>query len=388
MERKSFWVIGLVCLSVFVLPWAALGEDVIKIGVVTPLSAPGDYKSGQINVQTVELAVEELNAKGGVLGKKVAIVKADDEGKPAVGVTAVKRVITQHKVSAVVGVWHSSVAVAQAKQIVKFGVPMLLHYSWTDDLTKGHSDYIFRVGPFNSEIANLLIPFLQKNYKTLAVMFETTAFGTGFAEALEKEAKALGMNVYSIGFPAEATDLKPQLLELKAKSPAPDVLVIASVYQAMYLIPKQAFEIGLAPGCDILCSWDWPTYPDFWEAMGEKGVGVMYATFESKKLKLSALGEHFKKAFQAKYNYEPPIFAYFLYDEIMLLADAMERAGSADPKKVAAALKDTRFAGTTGTITFERQKGPIWNQWMGHQLFVKKLTAFKQAGSDAEVVYP
>jgi ABC-type branched-subunit amino acid transport system substrate-binding protein len=100
------------------------------------------------------------------------------------------------------------------------------------------------------------------------------------------------------------------------------------------------------------------------------------------------LGEHFKKAFQAKYNFEPPIFAYFLYDEVMILADAMERAKSADPKKIAAALKDTKFDGTTGVITFERKEGPVWNQWMGHQLFIKKLTAFKQAGSDAEVVYP
>jgi branched-chain amino acid transport system substrate-binding protein len=177
-------------------------------------------------------------------------------------------------------------------------------------------------------------------------------------------------------------------MELKAKSPAPEALVIASVYQAMYLIPKQAFEIGLAPDCEIVCSWDWPTYPDFWEAMGKRGVGVMYATFESEKLKLSPLGEHFKKAFKAEYNFEPPIFAYFLYDEIMILAEAIKRAQSADPEKVAESLKDTLFEGTTGTITFERKEGPVWNQWMGHQLFIRKLTAFKQAGSDAEVIYP
>jgi branched-chain amino acid transport system substrate-binding protein len=388
MKRKGLFALMVVVVSTLLLSWGASAQDTVKLGLVTPLSAPGDYKSGQVNVQTVELAVEELNAKGGVLGKKLAIVKADDEGKPAVGVTAVKRVITEDKVSAILGVWHSSVAVAQAQQVINFGVPMLLHYSWTDDLTKDHSDYIYRVGPFNSEIANLLMPFLKNNYKTIGVMFETTAFGTGFAEALVKEAKAAGLTAYSVGFPAEATDLKPQLMELKAKSPAPDILVIASVYQAMYLIPKQAFEIGLAPKCQILCSWDWPTYPDFWEALGDKGVGVMYATFESNKLKLSPLGENFKKAFKAKYNYEPPVFAYFLYDEVMILADAMKRANSSDPKKIAQALKDTKFDGTTGVITFERKDGPVWNQWMGHQLFVKKMTAVKQAGSDAAVIYP
>jgi ABC-type branched-subunit amino acid transport system substrate-binding protein len=122
--------------------------------------------------------------------------------------------------------------------------------------------------------------------------------------------------------------------------------------------------------------------------MGEQGVGVTYATFESNKLKLSPSGEHFKKAFKAKYDFDPPVFAYFLYDEVMILADAMERAKSSDPKMVAAALKDTKFEGTTGLITFDRKEGPVWNQWMGHQLFVKKLTAVKQTGEQAEVIYP
>ncbi len=388
MKKKGLFLVLVLSAALLMLPWGIEAAETIKLGLVTPLSAPGDYKSGQINVQTVELAVDELNAKGGILGKQVVLAKADDEGKPAVGVTAVKRLISKENVSAIVGAWHSSVAVAQAKQVNKMGVPMMLHYSWTDDLTKDHSDYIFRVGPFNSEIANLLIPFVKRHYKTIAVMYETTAFGTGFADALEKEAMAEGIKMYKIAYPAEATDLKPQLLELKAKTPLPELLIVAAVYQAMYLIPKQAFEIGLAPQCKILASWDYPTYPDFWEVMGDKGVGVMYATFESEKLELSPLGEHFKKAFKAKYDFEPPIYAYFLYDEVMILAEAMERAKSSDPNKIAEALKETRFEGTTGVITFERKDGPVWNQWMGHQLFVKKLTAVKQPGGEAEVIYP
>jgi branched-chain amino acid transport system substrate-binding protein len=389
MKRKGLLTVIFVSVSILLLPWGVLAEDVIKIGLITPLSAPGDYKSGDINVKTAELAVEELNTKGGILGKKVVVVKADDEGKPAVGVVAIKRMIATEKVSAIVGLWHSSVAVAQAKVATQMGVPIMLHYSWTDQLTEGQSEYIYRVGPFNSEIANLLLPYLVKSgFKTIAVMYETTAFGTGFADATAKVAEAKGIKVYKIDFPAEATDLTPQLLVLKAKDPSPEVLIVAAVYQAMNLIPKQAFEIGLAPKCGILACWDWPTYPDFWEIMGEKGVGVTYATFESAKLKLSPLGEHFKKAFKTKYNFDAPVFAYFLYDEFMILADAMERVKSDDPKKVAEALKDTRFDGTTGLITFERKEGAVWNQWMGHQLFVKKLTAFKQSGDGAEVIYP
>jgi len=288
-----------------------------------------------------------------------------------------------------VGLWHSSVALAEANVATKMGVPVMLHYSWTGKLTAGHSDYVFRVGPFNSEIAQLLVPYLVKSgFKTIATMYETTAFGTGFANALAKYAKAKGIKNYSIAFPAEATNLQPQLLDLKGKRPYPQLLVIAPVYQAMNLIPKQAIDVGLAPKCGILASWDWPTYPDFWEVVGKKGVGITYATFESSKLKLTPRGKHFKKAFKAKYGFSAPVFAYFLYDEFGILADAMERAKTSNPKKIAEALKTTKFEGSTGVITFERKGGPVWNQWMGHQLFIKKMTAYKQSGDKAEIVYP
>jgi branched-chain amino acid transport system substrate-binding protein len=245
------------------------------------------------------------------------------------------------------------------------------------------------VGPFNSEIAALMVPYIVKSgFKTIAIMHETTAFGTPFAESLMKMAEAKGIKVYKVAYPAEATDLKPQLLELKAKNPQPELLVIAAVYQAMNLIPKQAYEIGLAPKMGLLACWDWPTYPDFWEVMGDKGVGMTYATFESNKLKLSPLGESFKKAFKDKYKYEPPVFAYFLYDGALIIGEAIKKANSADPKKINEALAGTKFAGTTGEIVFERKEGAVYNQWTGHQLFIKKMTAVKQKGEDAQVIYP
>ena len=294
MRRFGIAFIFMMVAALVAAPWAG-AADTVKIGLVTPMSAPGDYKSGQVNTQTVELAAEELNKDGGLLGKKVEIVKADDEGKPAVGVTAMKRLLAGGDVTATVGHWHSSVSVAQAKISDQKKVPMLLHYSWDDALTAGHSEYVWRVGPFNSEIAALMTPFFVKSgYKTVAVMYETTAFGTGFAEALKKNCEAQGIKIYDISYPAEATDLKPQLLELKGKDPAPEVLVIASVYQAMYLIPKQAHEIGLAPACKMMTSWDWTVYPDFWEVnWARRGVGVtLYSDLRvATSWQLSPLGD-------------------------------------------------------------------------------------------------
>lgn len=325
------------------------------------------------------------------MGKSLTLVKADDEGKPASGVVALKRMISTDNVSAVVGVWHSSVALAQSKVADKEKVPIMLHYSWTDKLTAAHSNYIFRVGPYNTEIANLLMPFIAKNYKTMGLMYETTAFGAGFADAVKVAAAAAGIDVYDVGFSMDSTDLKPQLMQLKAKNPKPEVLLVVANYQGMYLIPKQAHEIELAPECEILTSWDYPAWsPEWWEVTGKTGVGAMYATFESEKIQLSKLGEEFKSSFIEKYDFAPPVYAYFLYDEVMMLAETMEKIQSSDPRKIAAALKDISFNGTTGKITFSRDDapGPVWNQWLGHQIFVKKLTEFEQKGADSLTIYP
>ena len=387
MRKFNWWILCLVGIVTLIASNLAFAGDVIKFGVSQPLSS-GDYKSGELNVKTAEMFIDEMNAKGGLLGKKLELVKVDDEGKPAAGVTAMQRLVREG-VSAVVGVWHSSVVMAQKKIINRAKVPMILHYSWADDLTSDHSPYIYRVSPFNSEIAQLLVPYLTKNnFKSIALMYETTDFGTGFADALKKYAEPEGIQLYMTGVPAEATDLKPQLLELKAKTPSPELLILAVNYQPTNLAPKQAAEIGLYPKCKILCAWDWPSYPDFWEVVGEAGVGVMFNTFESKKLKLSPLGEHFKKEFIKRYNFQPPVFCFFMYDGMTAVAETIKRIGSADPEKIAAALIDTKIEGTTGPVDFVRGDGPVWNQWTGHQLFIKKMTEFKQSGDDAEVVYP
>jgi len=363
----------------------------IKIGVTTPLSPPGDYKGGQINVDTVKLAIKELNEKGGALGRKFQEVVVDDQGNTSTGVSVVTKLITEDKVTAIVGAWHSSVAVAQSKIANDYKVPFLLHYSWADEITAAHSDFVFRVSPYNSQIAQLMMPFIKKQgYKHVAVMAEDSAYGTGFADGMKAAAEPEGVQVTIRVFPAQAMDLSPQLLELKALTPPIDLLVIAAVYQPMYLIPKQAREVGL--NCDLMAGWDYPGWsPEYWETTGESGVGVFYPTFSSKKLTLSPLGAHFKEAYKAAYGHEPPIYAYYLYDEVMMIAEAIKKANSADPVKVAETLKTLEFDGTTGKIKFEsrdKPNDPVWNQWLGQQIFILRPTKQGQMQEDAEIVYP
>jgi len=368
----------------------ASSEEPIKIGFSSPLSPPGDYEAGIVNLRTANLAVAELNSQGGVLGREVKLAVGDDEGKPAVGVRIVKKLITEDKVSAIVGIWHGSVAVVQAKIANEYKIPIMAHYSWPDKFTANHWDYAFRVSPYNSQIANLLIPFMErKGYKYVVVMAESTDYGIGFADAFIEAAGKVGIKATKEIFPMTAIDLKPQLLKLKGAKRRPDLLIVSTVYRAGYLIPKQAYEVGLAPETEIMTGWDYPGWsPSWWPTVGKTGIGVMYPTFYCRKLKLLERGKKFEQMYEKKFGGKPPIYAYFLYDEIMILADAMERTGSSDPQKLADALKSTKFEGTTGIITFKREKGPVWNQWIGHQLFVIKYTKEGQTQKDADIIYP
>lgn len=362
----------------------------IKIGFSSPLSPPGDYQSGLINLQTANLSIEMINEAGGVLGRRLQLVVGDDQGTPAAGIQVVRKLVTEDRVSAIVGVWHGSVALAQAREATRYRTPLLAHYSWPDEITAMHSDYVFRVSPYNSQIAELLIPFLQKRgYRNVAVMAENTDYGTGFSNALAESGRGVAISVTVETFPATATDLQPEILKLRRAQPPIDLLVVASVYQAAYLIPRQARELGLR--ADIMAGWDYPGWsPDWWKIVGRHGVGVMYPTFYSKKMKLTARGEAFRKRYVERFGAEPPIYAYFLHDEIAMVAQAIEQAGSADPEAVARTLAGLSFEGTTGEIRFERRPGPgpVYNQWMGQQLFIIQFTEENQSQDEAAIIYP
>jgi branched-chain amino acid transport system substrate-binding protein len=390
-------VVFLVALLVFCLVGCAQEIDEtavepIKIGVVTPMSPPGDTEGGQVNLNVANLAAKMINDEGGILGRPLELVLGDCEGTPAVGAAAVERIITQDKVSAIVGVWHSSVAVAQSLVADQYKVPMFVHYSFTDEVTEAHSDYVFRLGPFNSRIAEQMVQFMkERDYEHVALIVEDSAWGIGFGSALSKGLSEINMKATERIYPAESVDLTPILLEYKAMTPVPDCLLVCAAYQAAYILPTQATELGLLPDADLINGYDIPGWsPEWWPNTGEAGLNVMYPGFYSKDyLTLSPSGEKFQKAFMDEHGYYPPVYAFFLFDAMMLIKQAIEDTDSDDPVKIAEALIDIEFEGTTGTITFDRipDPGPVWNCWTGQQMFMKQLTEIGQTDADAETVY-
>lgn len=362
----------------------AAGGGPIPIGFIAPLSEPGDFRSGKSNLQAARLWVDQVNKNGGILGRKVKLETGDDQGAPETGASEATRLISAKKVVALVGMWNSSTTLAQIEVARRFNVPIFSHYSWADDITAKNYDQVFRIGPYNSLISKLMVPYLRdKGYSRVAVLAEDTDYGIGQAEAL-KEAATGNPEVDIVQFQAQTKDVTPELSKLAANPP--DAVIIASAYEAENLAFNQAQEVGLKS--DMIAGWDYPTLPGFWDVVGKNGVGVVYPTFYDESLALTNTGKGLKAAFNEATGQDPVVYHYLLWDCMNAVKWAIEQSKSTDPAKIVETLPDADFEGSAGPITFTNEKGTVnYHQWLGITEFFKEFTAVGQTDADAKLVF-
>lgn len=358
----------------------------ITIGLVSPLSEPGDARSGQAIRQTAELWIKTTNAAGGIGGRTVRLAIYDDAGKVEVGAQGAERAITEKDASALLGMWSSSVTLAQMEVAKRYNVPLLAFYSWSDEVTAKNYPQVFRIGPYNSKIAEQTAEFVKKRgYKRIVMLAEDTAYGLGFAKSFEMAAKGLpGVHVETVQFQAQTQDLTPVMSRISAT--APNAVIVQTVFAATNLSIKQGREVGLQ--ADIVAGWDWPTLGDFWPTVGEAGVGVIYPTFNDPSLTRSKTGDAFVSAYKASYGAEPAIFQYYLWDNFNAIKAAIDKAGTADPAKLVETLPTVTFEGTISPIAFKRDKGTVnFNQWDEFAMFFKQMGKIGDGDGDATLLF-
>lgn len=368
------------------LPGVASAADPIRLGLVSPLSEPGDARSGAAIKRTADLWVKITNEAGGIDGTPVELAVYDDQGRVEVGASAVERAITEAGVAAILGIWSSSVALAQIEVAHRYNVPILAFYSWTDDLTGKNYPQVFRIGPYNTRIAAQMAPFVQsQGYGKVVVLAEDTAYGIGFADAFrDAMASVDGVDLEVVQFQAQTQDLAAQMSRIAAMRP--DVVIVQAVFAATNLSIKQGREVGLQS--EIVTGWDWPLLPDFWDTVGEAGVGVIYPTFSDPSLTVTPTGQAFVEAYKAEYGAEPAIFQYYLWDNFNAVKAAIEASGSADPAVLVETLPNVVFEGTIGEISFAQEAGTLnFNQWDRFAMFFKRLNAVGDGEAEAELVH-
>ena len=366
----------------------AYAQEPIVFGVITPLSPPGETSLGQQVKRGSEIAVEYLNEKGGVLGRKVVLSIHDTAGKNEAGVAAYRRLVSNEKAVAVFGFIHSGVNIAVNEVAKEMGVPTMGTQTGAGDVTAKHYDIAFRTHAVDPPRAATWLGWARKNgFKRMSLIAETTDYGIGLVKATEALNKSmnLGLELQTIMFDRTTTDLLPQLLQVKAFKP--DAIINIGVGQPLDLMITQATTVGLLPTVPMVTSYDAPGRPQHWDLHKEQGVGVHFIAFYTQKSKLSDLGELLVKRYQEKYN-EPPIYSALNgFANVIVFAQAIEMAKTTESKALIKTLETGSFKGWSSVpVTFPQAEGALWHNW-SPPLMILKYTKANQPAAEADVAY-
>ena len=325
--------------------------ETVKVGVLLPLTG-SQAKFGEIEKRSMEMATEEINAKGGVNGKKIELLFEDDTGKPDVGRSGVEKLISRENVPVITGGYSSSVTAAATPVAQQFKVPFVICTGSADDITEKGYDYIFRINPPASEYPNAVRTFLQgvaKDVKTVALLYENSAFGQSSSKSFEKDAAELGLKiVVKEGYQAGAIDFKPILTKVKAANP--DMIYMVSYVMDASLLMRQSKELRINPKMFVGGGAGF-TLPEFAKSAGDAADGVYSATLWVETLPFPGAKEYFNK-FQKKYGVNTEYHGAEAYAAIYVVADALKRAKSITPKDVRDALATTDMKTAFGPVKF------------------------------------
>jgi branched-chain amino acid transport system substrate-binding protein len=365
---------------------AAQAQD-IGIGLIVPLSAPGDPTGGQLIRRGAEMGIDAVNAQGGVLGKKLKLFVQDSQGQPQSGVAAYRRLVTEDKVVAVPGFFHSSVAIAVNEVAKEMGVPTISVQASASDITAKHYDIAFRTHAVDPVRVSAWMDLIKKKgFKKISILAETTDYGIGLTDETVAQNKAgnFGLEIQKMTFDNKATDFTPQLLQVKAFKP--DLVLNIGVGQPVDLLMDQATTIGLLPTTPMLISYDAPTRPQFWKLHEKNGNGIYFIAYYSPKSPLSDVGKAFAAAYKEKYKEDPVYGSLNGYGAIMILAQAMKTANATDPKALIKALETGTFKSwPDAPVTFPRADGVYWHNWVP-PILIMQYTKPMQDWKEADIV--
>jgi len=303
------------------------------------------------------LAIDEINRTGGVLGKKLSLLSEDDRNEPAEAASAVSKLITQNHVVALIGENASSRTLAAAPIAQSYNVPMVSPSSTNVEVTK-KGDYIFRVCFIDPSQGKALALFARQNLKagTAAILIDSKSdYSVGLAAAFENSFTAAGGKVISqIKYAEGDSDFSAQLTTLTALKP--DVLFVPGYYTDAGLIARQARSLGLQSVLLGADGWDSPKLAEIGGAAVEGSYFSNHYSVDDPSPAVRKFVDTYKQAYGA----EPDSIAALSYDAARLVADAIQRAGSTEGKRVRDALASTKdFPGVTGNITMDADRNPV-----------------------------
>ncbi len=334
----------------------------IKIGVILPLTG-SKAKFGTMEKNAYELAKAEINAKGGINGRKIDFAYEDDTGKPDVGRAAAEKLINVDKVPMLAGGYSSSVTFAAAAVAQQYRTPFLVNTGSVDKITQpaafnlttkdGDKFYIYRLNPPVSEYASGLETMLSQviKPKTVFLIHENTTFGTKGAKSFAKTAAKLGIKVLGTqAYSSGTVDFKPILLN--AKKVKPDMVYMISYVMDAAMLMKQARELNFQPKLYVGAGAGF-TMPAFKENAGKASEGVFSATLWHQTLPIPG-AKAFYDNYIKKYGGDGPDYhGAEAYSAAYVVANVLKRCnGDYSKENIKKALDKTDMMTAFGPVKF------------------------------------
>ncbi len=306
----------------------------------------------------IVMALDAVNAGGGVLGKKVRLVSEDDQGKPDEAMTVVTKLINKDRVVAVLGEIASSNSLAAAPVAQAARIPMVSPGSTNPKVTQ-QGDYIFRtcfIDPFQGQVMAKFASQSLKLTKVAVLRDIKSDYSVGLANFfIDSFKKSGGTILADESYSAGDKDFTAQLTNLKGKNP--EAIFVPGYYTEVGLIARQARKLGIKAVLLGGDGWDSST---LFEIGGDALNGCFYSNHYSVDDPSPAIRK-FVADYKARYdNAVPDAMAALGYDAALLLVNAIQRAGSAKPDSIRAALAATKdFTGVTGTISLDANRDAV-----------------------------
>lgn len=337
--------------------------DTIKVGANLEMTG-GSASYGISSKNAIELAFKEINEKGGINGKQLELVVADNKSEAAEATNAMQKLVSQDNVVAVIGPNLSSSVIAasainNSAKVLDIAPMATNPYVTVDQASGKTKDFNYRtcfIDPFQGTVMAKFAT-AELGVGNAAVLIDNSSdYAKGLAQFFKENfVKEGGAVTAEESYLQKDTDFKETLTKIKATNP--DFLYVPGYYQEVGLIVKQARELGMNMPIAGGDGWDSAKMP---EIAGAAALNNTYFSSLYSPEDSSDINKNFVAAYEKAYGQKPDVFAALSYDSALLVAEAIKNAGSTEPAKISEAMaKINGFSGVSGSVTFDDKHNPV-----------------------------
>lgn len=337
--------------------------DTIKVGANLEMTG-GSASYGISSKNAIDLAFKEINEKGGINGKQLELVVADNKSEAAEATNAMQKLVSQDNVVAVIGPNLSSSVIAasainNSAKVLDIAPMATNPYVTVDQASGKTKDFNYRtcfIDPFQGTVMAKFAT-AELGVGNAAILIDNSSdYAKGLAQFFKENfVKEGGAVTAEESYLQKDTDFKATLTKIKATNP--DFLYVPGYYQEVGLIVKQARELGMNMPIAGGDGWDSAKMP---EIAGAAALNNTYFSSLYSPEDSSDINKNFVAAYEKAYGQKPDVFAALSYDSALLVAEAIKNAGSTEPAKISEAMaKINGFSGVSGSVTFDDKHNPV-----------------------------